>query len=88
MKKCTVLCIGGTGDMGRHAARVLAKADFTHRLVLAGLDTPEGRAFATSLGSVAEFRAFDLNDNQALDRLMALTSLSIQQALSFALGRG
>jgi saccharopine dehydrogenase-like NADP-dependent oxidoreductase len=83
MKKCTVLCIGGTGDMGRHAARVLAKADFTHRLVLAGLDTPEGRAFATSLGSVAEFRAFDLNDNQALDRLMAGADIVVNTAGPF-----
>jgi saccharopine dehydrogenase-like NADP-dependent oxidoreductase len=83
MKKYTVLCIGGTGDMGRHAARVLAKADFTHRLVLAGLDTPEGRAFATSLGSVAQFHAFDLNDNQALDRLMAGADIVVNTAGPF-----
>jgi saccharopine dehydrogenase-like NADP-dependent oxidoreductase len=66
LTKKTVLVLGGTGDMGRHAARAVAAANVFERIIIAGLDDANARAFVASLGVQAEFQPVDVTDAQAL----------------------
>nr|WP_222443363.1 SDR family NAD(P)-dependent oxidoreductase [Streptomyces misionensis] len=72
----TVLVTGGTGGVGRHLARWLARAGARH-LVLAGRRGPDApgarelRAELTALGAEVTIAACDIADRDALARLLA-----------------
>ncbi len=74
--------------MGRHAARSLFQADFTNRIVVAGLDDPAARRFTASIGPKAEFQHLDINDRQSLHDQMLKADIVVNTAGPFfRLGR-
>ncbi|MEV0247074.1 saccharopine dehydrogenase NADP-binding domain-containing protein [Nocardia sp. NPDC050712] len=64
-----VLVLGGAGEIGRAAARLLAAAPEVEQLVIADLSEAAATAVAAELGSVAVARQIDVADQE---RLVAL----------------
>jgi saccharopine dehydrogenase-like NADP-dependent oxidoreductase len=83
MTPLKVLSLGGTGDMGRHAAATLSKANFVSELIVAGLPDETGERFVRSLGPKASFRSIDIYNAAALDALIASVDLVVNTAGPF-----
>ncbi|WP_446224327.1 saccharopine dehydrogenase family protein [Nocardia sp. IBHARD005] len=64
-----VLVLGGAGEIGRAAAKMLATAENIEQIVIADLAETTARAVADELGPVAVARQIDVTDR---DRLVAL----------------
>jgi saccharopine dehydrogenase-like NADP-dependent oxidoreductase len=79
----SILALGGCGDMGRHAAKMLAQSDFVTHLLLAGIDDDRSRRFAASLGDKARFQPVDIANADDLDALMASADLVVNTAGPF-----
>lgn len=72
-----VLVLGGCGAMGRPLARTLADFDFVEHIIIAGLDSNQGRRFSQSLQGKGEFLALDVRDELALSSAIQACDLVV-----------
>lgn len=66
-----VVCLGGTGGMGRYAVRTAAAFDFVGELIIADLDGNKAEAFARQVGPKARGVAVDVRDPDLLKALLS-----------------
>jgi saccharopine dehydrogenase-like NADP-dependent oxidoreductase len=66
-----VVCLGGTGGMGRYAARTAAAFDFVKEIIIADLNGTAAEAFAAQLGEKARGLAVDVRNPELLDSVLA-----------------
>ena len=66
-----VVCLGGTGGMGRYAARTAAAFDFVEEITIADLNVKAAEAFASELGPKARAVAVDVTDPDLLRSVLA-----------------
>lgn len=66
-----VVCLGGTGGMGRYAARTAAAFDFVDNVIIADLNLKAAEAFASQLGPKARGMAVDVRDPNLLQTVLA-----------------
>jgi saccharopine dehydrogenase-like NADP-dependent oxidoreductase len=66
-----VICLGGTGGMGRYAARTAAAFDFVDEIVIADLNGTAAETFASQLGGKARGVAVDVRNPDLLDSVLA-----------------
>ncbi|MEW6076952.1 MAG: saccharopine dehydrogenase NADP-binding domain-containing protein [Thermodesulfobacteriota bacterium] len=66
-----VICLGGTGGMGRYAARTAAAFDFVDEIVIADLNGTAAEAFASQLGKKSRGLAVDVRNPELLDSVLA-----------------
>lgn len=66
-----IVALGGCGDMGRYAVRTAVTFDFVDEVVVADIDGGRAAAFAGECGSKATSAAVDVEDRQALARVLS-----------------
>jgi len=66
-----VIALGGTGGMGRYAARTAAGFDFVEKVVIADRDGPAAERFAAEIGDKAESAVVDVQDTARLQEVVA-----------------
>ncbi len=66
-----VVCLGGTGGMGRYAARTAAAFDFVEQVIIADLNVKAAESFASELGPKARGVAVDVTDPVLLRSVLA-----------------
>ena len=66
-----VVCLGGTGGMGRYAARTAAAFDFVEQVIIADLNARAAQAFASELGPKARGVAVDVTAPELLRTVLA-----------------
>jgi len=66
-----VIALGGTGGMGRYAARTAAGFDFVDQVVVADRDGAAAERFAEELGEKAESAAVDVTDTARLKQVVS-----------------
>lgn len=65
-----VICLGGTGGMGRYAARTAAAFDFVKEVIIADLNAAAAESFASELGEKARAVAVDVTDASLLKSVL------------------
>lgn len=66
-----VVCLGGTGGMGRYAASTAASFDFVEEVIIADLNVKAAEAFAAQLGDKAQGVAVDVRNPGLLRTILA-----------------
>lgn len=78
-----VLVIGGAGDMGAYACRVLAKADEIEHVIVADRDGDRAAAVAADLGPRAVPLQLDISDAEALTETLHEVDIVLNTAGPF-----
>ncbi len=69
-EKMKVVALGGCGGMGMFAVRTALDFDFVEEIVIADLDGERARAFAEQCGPKAKSARVDVQDPEALSRIL------------------
>ena len=65
-----VLCLGGSGGMGRYATKVICKFPELEKLTIADLNKSSAEEFAASLNSNVHAMGLDVTDNEKLSEAL------------------
>lgn len=78
-----ILVIGGAGEMGAYACRILAKSEDVESVVIADRDLQRATALADELGPTAVPIALDISDSEALNATLADADIVLNTAGPF-----
>ena len=65
-----VLCLGGSGGMGRYATKVICKFPELEKLTIADINKSSAEEFAASLNSNVHAIGLDVTDNEKLSEAL------------------